>query len=77
MKKLSNITVKEFRDILLRLGLQPLRTAGGHEIWTKPGLRRTIVFQTHVEPIPEFIVRNIIRELGMTRQEFLEILESM
>ena len=77
MKKLSNITVKEFRDILLRLGLQPLRTAGGHEIWTKPGLRRTIVFQTHVEPIPEFIVRNIIRELGMTRQEFLEILELM
>jgi len=77
MKKLSNITVKEFRDILFRLGLQPLRTAGGHEIWTKPGLRRTIVFQTHVEPIPEFIVRNIIRELGMTRQEFMEILESM
>lgn len=77
MKKLSNITVKEFRDILFCLGLQPLRTAGGHEIWTKPGLRRTIVFQTHVEPIPEFIVRNIIRELGMTRQEFMEILESM
>lgn len=77
MKKLSNITVKEFRDLLLHLGLQPLRTAGEHEIWTKQGLRRTIVFQTHVEPIPEFIVRNTIRDLGMTRQEFLEILESL
>ena len=77
MKKLSNITVKEFRDLLLRLGLQPLRTAGGHEIWTKAGLRRTIVFQTHVEPIPEFVVRNAIRDLGMTRQEFMEVLESM
>lgn len=77
MKKLSNITVKEFRELLLRLGLQPLRTAGGHEIWMKSGLRRTIVFQTHVEPIPEFIVRNTIRDLGMTRQEFMEILESM
>ena len=77
MKKLSNITVKEFRDLLLRLGLQPLRSVGGHEIWTKQGLRRTIVFQTHVEPIPEFIVRNTIRDLGMTRQEFLEILESL
>lgn len=77
MKKLSNITVKEFRDLLLRLGLQPLRTVGGHEIWTKAGIRRTIVFQTHVEPIPEFIVRNTIRDLGMTRQEFLEILESL
>ena len=77
MKKLSNITVKEFRDLLLRLGLQPLRTAGGHEIWTKVGLRRTIVFQTHVEPIPEFVVRNAIRDLEMTRQEFMEVLESM
>jgi predicted RNA binding protein YcfA (HicA-like mRNA interferase family) len=77
MKKLSNITLKEFRDIMLRLGLQPLRTTGGHEIWTKPGLRRTIVFQTHVEPLPEFVVKNIIRDLGMTRQEFMDILESM
>ncbi|MBO4645171.1 MAG: type II toxin-antitoxin system HicA family toxin [Bacteroidales bacterium] len=77
MKRLSNITVKEFRDLLLRLGLQPLRTSGGHEIWIKPSLRRAIVFQTHVEPIPEFIVRNTIRDLGMTRQEFLEILESL
>ena len=77
MKKLSNITVKEFRDLLVRLGMQPLRTAGGHEIWTKPELRRTIVFQTHVEPIPEFVVRNAIRDLGMIRQEFMDILESM
>lgn len=77
MKKLSNITVKEFRDLLERLGLQPLRTAGGHEIWTKPGLRRTIVFQTHVEPIPEFVVSNAIRDLDMTRQEFMDIFESM
>ena len=77
MKKLSNISVKEFREILVRLGLQPMRTAGGHEIWMKPGLRRTIVFQTHVEPIPEFVVRNAIRDLGMTRQAFMEVLESM
>ena len=43
MKKLSNITVKEFRDLLVQLGLQPLRTAGGHEIWTKPGLHSEFV----------------------------------
>lgn len=77
MRKLSNITIKEFRELLTKLGLQFLRTAGGHEIWVKPGLRRTIVFQTHVEPIPEFVVRNAIRDLGMTRQEFIDILESL
>ncbi|MBO7464226.1 MAG: type II toxin-antitoxin system HicA family toxin [Bacteroidales bacterium] len=77
MKKLSNITLREFRDILSRLGLHPVRTVGGHEIWMKPGLRRTIVFQNHVEPLPEFVVRNVIRDLGMTRKEFTDILESM
>ncbi len=77
MKKLSNISVKEFRDILTLLGLHPLRTVGGHEIWTKNGLKRAIVFQTHVEPIPEFIVRNAIRDLGMSRDEFISKLEEM
>ena len=77
MKKLSNITIKEFREILTRLRLEPVRTVGGHEIWRKQGLKRTIVFQTHVEPLPEFIVKNAIRDLGMTRQEFLDILESL
>lgn len=66
MKKLSNITIKEFREILRRLGLEPVRTVGDHEIWRKEGLKRTIVFQTHVEPLPEFIVKNAIRDLGMT-----------
>ncbi|MBR6291998.1 MAG: type II toxin-antitoxin system HicA family toxin [Bacteroidales bacterium] len=77
MKKLSNITLKEFRAILQQLGLQQLRIVGGHEIWTKPGLQRTIVFQTHVEPLPEFVVKNAIRDLGMTRQEFMDIYENM
>ena len=77
MKKLSNISVKEFRDILSRLGLQPLRAVGGHEIWTKHGLKRAVVFQTHVEPVPEFVVRNAIRDLGMSRDEFISKLEEM
>ena len=75
MKKLSNISVKEFREVLSRLGLHLLRTTGGHEIWTKTCLKRAIVFQTHVEPIPEFIVRNAIRDLGMSREEFIAVLE--
>ena len=77
MKKLSNISTKEFRSILTLLSLRQMRISCGHEIWLKPGSHRTVVFQTHVEPISEFVVRNAIRDLGMTRQEFMEILESM
>ena len=31
MKKLSNITLKEFRAVLTALGLHKMRTKGGHE----------------------------------------------
>lgn len=77
MKKLSNITIAEFRQILVILGLEKVRTKGGHEAWMKAGMTRPVIFQTHVEPIPEFIVKNAIRNLGVTRQEFMDILEKI
>lgn len=77
MKKLSNITTSEFRLVLTMLGLKKDRTKGGHEAWGKIGMTRPIVFQTHKEPIPEFIIMNAIRDLGITRQEFLTCLERL
>lgn len=73
MKKLSNITIAEFRHVLAMLGLEK----GGHEAWIKTGMARPVVFQTHKEPVPEFIVKNAIRDLGMTRQEFLDVLKKL
>lgn len=77
MRNLSNITIAELRQVLSALGLEKQRTKGGHEAWRKEGMTRLVVFQTHIEPIPEFIVKNAIRNLGVTRQEFLEILEKL
>lgn len=77
MKKLSNITITEFRQILTILGLEKDRTKGGHEAWSKEGMTRAVIFQTHKEPVPEFVVKNAIRDIGLTRQEFLDILERL
>lgn len=77
MKKLSNVNIKEFRALLVSLGLTCDGIQGGHEKWSRAGMSRPVVFQTHVEPVPEFIVKNAIRDLGMTRQEFLDILEKL
>ena len=77
MKKLSNITIAEFRAVLGSYGLIVLRTKGGHEAWAKEGMLRPIIFQTHVELVPEFIVKNAIAGLNTTRQEFLERLENI
>ena len=70
MGKYSNITVARFRKILKALGLEQVRTKGGHEMWFKEGMLRNVVFQNHVEPIPEDIIKNIIRTIGISKEEF-------
>lgn len=77
MRMLANVTIAEFRMVLERLGLSKIRTKGGHEAWIKAGMTRPVIIQTHITPIPEFIVRNNLRNLGITKQEFLELLESL
>jgi predicted RNA binding protein YcfA (HicA-like mRNA interferase family) len=75
MKKLSNISLKEFRAVLTALGLHKMRTKGGHEAWVREGLRRPIIIQTHVDPVSELVVRKTINDLDITRDEFIALLE--
>ena len=77
MRTLANITIDEFRAILQRQGLTLVRVKGGHEVWAKAGMLRPVIIQTHINPIPEFIVRNNLRNLGISKQEFLSLLEAM
>lgn len=76
MKKLSNISLKEFRAALTFLGLKKVRTKGGHEAWMKDGMTRPVIFQTHVDPIPESIVQNCLRTIGIEKSAFIAILEA-
>ena len=74
---MKNISISEMRRILLYLGLVKARTKGGHESWIKEGMLRPVIIQTHVEPIPEFIVKNAIRTIGISKDEFLNILQNL
>lgn len=69
--KLSNVSVDEFRRFLSDIGCVMVSTEGGHEKWRKEGSMRSVIFQTHINPVPEFIVRNNLRTLGLTRREFI------
>ncbi len=71
---IKNISINEMRRILTRLGLSKVRTKGGHESWMKDGMSRPVIIQTHVDPIPEFIVRNALRTMGITKEEFITML---
>jgi predicted RNA binding protein YcfA (HicA-like mRNA interferase family) len=73
---LRNIPVKTFRDYLKWEGFYYVRTNGGHEVWSKKGLHRPVVFQTHKDPIPEEIVRRILRTIGSNADDYIEFLKS-
>ena len=72
-KKLSNIPLKDFRKFLKSQGLNIIKSTkgrGGHEKWSRADLDRPITIQTHIDPVPEFIVKQTLRHLDMTRDEF-------
>ncbi len=77
MGEISNIKLSDFRKFLKEIGCEYDRTNGGHEVWKKKGLTRPIVIQTHKDPIPTFILKNILRDLGMKQDEFLKIIRSL
>ena len=77
MRSLSNVSVKECRAVFVMLGLKKIRTKGGHEAWMKPGMTRPAIIQTHVSPIPEFILKNNIDNIGINKKDFLSLLDKV
>ena len=71
--RLSNITIAEFEAFLEYKECHRVDSGNeGHEKWEKAGITRPVIFQTHLDPIPEFIVRNGLRDLGVSRNDFAQ-----
>ena len=74
-QKLTNISIKEYRKFLTNCGCKQIRISGGHEMWTRSDLFRPITFQTHIDPVPERIIKQALRVLGINdKKVFFEIL---
>lgn len=79
-RRLSNIPVKKFRIFLKSEGLNLItgsKGRGGHEKWSRSDLDRPIIIQTHIDPVPEFIVKQVLRHLNMSRKEFFSKWEKL
>ena len=74
---LKNVSLKECRKFLIKIGCQHKRTTGGHEHWTRSDLLRPITIQTHIDPVPERIMKQIIIALEIDRDEFQEVLNNL
>jgi hypothetical protein len=46
-------------------------------MWYKEGMLRNVVFQTHVDPVPEAIIILNIKTIGITGNEFEHYLKEV
>ncbi|MBD9134391.1 MAG: type II toxin-antitoxin system HicA family toxin [Alistipes indistinctus] len=76
MVRLHNVSLKIFRGFLEEKGLKCIRNKGGHEVWSRSDLRRPVVLQSHIDPIPEFIVKNNLKTIGATISDLLRYMGS-
>lgn len=69
---LRNIDLDDYRKYLEHIGCRCTRRKGGHEHFTRHDLSRPLTLQSHIDPVPEFIVKNHLRILGIDRKQFLD-----
>lgn len=76
MSALTPIKWKEFEKFLLFVGCVFKRQSGGHRIYTRTGLKRPLVVPAH-GTLPVFVIRNNLRLLNITPEEYFEILKKI
>lgn len=72
--KLKNISISQLESFLELAGCKYIRTKGGHCMYTRCDLTRPLVFQTHIDPVPEFVIQILLRGLGYSKKDFFDIL---
>lgn len=76
MPRLSPIEWKKFEKFLLYIGCTFKRQKGDHRVYWRKGLNRPIILPTY-KNLPIFIIRNNLRTLGISIEEYLEILKKI
>lgn len=76
MARFTPISWREFEKFLLFLGCDFKRQKGSHRIYTRPGLKRPLVVPAY-GMIPIFVIRNNLRILNISVEEYLETLKRL
>lgn len=76
MPQLKPVKRRTFVKFLDYLGCKLVRIRRDHFIYSKPGLRRPVVITDDSE-VSAFYIRSNLRTLGMTFEEFQEILRRL
>lgn len=76
MPALKPVSWKKFEKFILYVGCYFERKRGDHRVYQREDLKRPVIFPED-EEIPVFIIRNNLRTLGISHNEYLVILKKL
>lgn len=76
MAKLAPIRWRRFDAFLRFVGCTLVRERGDHRVYQRKGLARPVIVPRDTQ-LPIFIIRNNLRVLGISIEEYLKILEQL
>lgn len=76
MPRLTPVSWRKFEKFLIEIGCYFVREKGDHRIYWKKGLLRPVVIPRDTQ-LPVFVIRNNLRILGMSHNEYIDILKGL
>jgi predicted RNA binding protein YcfA (HicA-like mRNA interferase family) len=76
MSRIAPIHYRRVVRILEHEGFALARERGDHMVVTKPGIERPVVLPRY-DPLPVFIIKNVLRTARISRERYLELLEQV
>jgi len=74
---IRNIPLKKYLKFLESVGCKCRRTRGGHLHYSRKDLNRSITVQSHIDPVPIFIVKQHLRILEIDKKEFIDQIDDL
>ncbi|MGD0845056.1 MAG: type II toxin-antitoxin system HicA family toxin [Geobacteraceae bacterium] len=76
MTRLSLVDAKDLERLLLSIGFEKTRQKGSHAFYRHPDGRTTTIPHHHGRVISRPLLREILREIEITVEEYAELLNS-
>lgn len=76
MPAIRPIHYAKFERFLKEVGCHFVRQVGDHRVWDRPDLIRPIIVRTKKD-LPIMEIKSNLRTLGMSNQEYLNILDQI
>ena len=77
MSKLRIVSYKTMRQLLLQLGFEEVRQKGSHVFFRHPDGRTTTVPNHAGRDLSRPLIRQIVRDINLTADEFEEALDKL